>query len=201
MMTMGQEPLADEGKQPKPITRPLATSLAVAVGLTRLIPHPWNLSPAYAMELFSGARLRSWHAFAIPLAMRLVTDILLFPLHRPFLTELMLYFTAMPFVYLSIVVNVLIGRRLVRTESSLRIGCAAVLSSVQFFVITNFGVWLGSSVYPHTLTGLIACYSAGLLYYLPTLASCLLFSAVLFGAHSWLTRTMFAGERVPEPAT
>ena len=198
---MGQEPHLDEVKPPKPLTRPLATGLAVAVGLTRLIPHPWNLSPAYAMELFSGARLRSWHAFAIPLAMRLVTDILLMPIHRLFVTELILYFTFMPFVYLSIVVNVLIGRRLTRTESPLLIGSAAMLASVQFFVVTNFGVWLGSPLYPRTLAGLVACYSAGLFYYLPTLISYLLFSAVLFGAHAWLTRTKFVAERVPEAAS
>jgi hypothetical protein len=198
---MGQEARETDSKQPARITRPLATGLALAVGLTRLIPHPWNLSPAYAMELFSGARLRSWQAFAIPLAMRLVTDILLMPIHRLFVTELILYFTFMPFVYLSIVVNVLIGRRLTRTESPLLIGSAAVLASMQFFVVTNFGVWLGSSLYPRTLAGLVACYGAGLFYYLPTLISYLLFSAVLFGAHAWLTRTRFVAERVPEPAS
>jgi hypothetical protein len=195
---MGQEAPETEPRQPARLTRPLATSLAVAAGAARLIPHPWNLSPVYAMELFCGARLCSWHAFAIPLATRLLTDILLLPFHLPLITDPILYFTPMPLVYLSIVINVLLGRLLVRTESPLWIGFCGVLGSVQFFLITNFSSWL--AFYPHTLSGLIACYAAGLAYYLPVLISYLLFSAVLFGAHAWLTRVRFTAERVPAPA-
>jgi hypothetical protein len=194
---MGMEPKDDERGQPAGITRPMASGLAVAAGLTRLIPHAWNLSPAYAMEFFAGARLRSWHAFAIPLAVRVLTDILLLPFHLPLITKPILYLTFMPFVYASVVINILLGRLVARTESPLRIGSLAIVASVQFFLITNFGVWLGSDVYPATLGGLAACYLAGLPYYGPTLASYLVFSGVLFGAHAWLTRTSFPAERVP----
>jgi hypothetical protein len=197
---MGQEAPETQPRQPTRLTRPLATSLAVAAGAARLIPHPWNLSPVYAMELFCGARLCSWHAFAIPLATRLVTDILLLPFHLPLMSDPIVYLTFMPFVYLSIVINVLLGRLLARTESPLRIGFCAVLGSAQFFLITNFGVWLGFNTYAHTLSGLMVCYAAGLVYYLPVLISYLLFSAVLFGAHAWLTRVRFTAERVPAPA-
>ena len=197
---MGQEAPETEPRQPARLTRPLATSLAVVAGMARLIPHPWNLSPAYAMELFCGARLCSWQAFAIPLATRLVTDILLFPFYLPLLTDPILYFMPLPLVYLSVVINVLLGRLLVRTESPLWIGICGFLGSVQFFLITNFSSWLAFNTYPHTLSGLMACYVAGLVYYLPVLISYLLFSAVLFGAHAWLTRVRFTAERVPAPA-
>ena len=38
-------------------------------------------------------------------------------------------------------------------RSPLRVGAAALASSVLFFVITNFGMWLLSGFYPRTLAG------------------------------------------------
>src|SRR5262249_55859843 len=64
-------------EQPNVVTRPLASALAVAAGLIRLIPHPWNFPPVGALGLFAGARLRAWHAFALPVALMVVTDSLL----------------------------------------------------------------------------------------------------------------------------
>jgi len=83
------------------------------------------------------------------------------------------------------------------TESPWRIGGAAALGSLQFFVITNFGVWLGAKfAYAHTLAGLAACYVAAIPFYGRTLASDLLYSAALFGLHAWLSRTVARAERV-----
>ena len=197
---MDLEPHENKQKQPMGITCPMASVLAIAVGLTRLIPHPWNLTPSGAAELFSGARLRSWHAFALPLGVRLLTDLILFPVYLPQLSKPYLYLSMLPFVYASIFINVLLGRLLSRTESPWKIGMFAVLASAQFFVVTNFGTWLGSEMYPLTPPGLLACYEAGLPFFRMTFLGDLLFSSVLFGAHAWLSRTSFPAERVPAPA-
>jgi len=162
-----------------------------------LIPHPWNLTPSGAVELFSGARLRSWHAFALPLGVRMLTDLILFPIYRPLITKPYLYLTMLPFVYASIVINVLLGRMLSRTESPWRIGALAMLASVQFFLLTNFGTWIGSPMYPLSPAGLISCFELGLPFFRATFLSDLLFSGVLFGLHAWLARTAFPAERVP----
>ena len=57
-------------------------------------------------------------------------------------------------------INVWIGSRFLRdTESPLEIGSAAAAGSVQFFLISNFGVWLKfPQSYAHTPSGLAACY-------------------------------------------
>jgi len=187
--------LSEKGPdQPQRLTRPVAGFLAVAVGLLRLVPHPWNFTPSYAMEVFAGARLRSWHAFALPLAIRLVTDVLLLPVHS-LATSPGYYLSFLPFAYLGLIVNVLLGMTLRGTQSPWRIGAVAILASEQFFLITNFGAWLGSEMYPHTLQGLITCYAMGIPFFGGTLLSSLAYAGVLFGAHALLTRKQFEPAR------
>ncbi|HLN31410.1 MAG TPA: DUF6580 family putative transport protein [Gemmataceae bacterium] len=187
-------------EQSKEIGRPLAGTLAVAVGLLRLVPHAWNFTPSEAMEIFSGARLRTWHAFAIPLAVRLVTDLLLLPI-QGLVASFSLYVSFLPFVYLSIIFNVLLGRLLCRTKSPWKIGTVVLLGSVQFFLLTNFGSWIGSNMYPHTAAGLISAYWMGLPFFGSTLVGCFAYAAVLFGADAWLASRQRAVKTVAAPAT
>ena len=124
-------------------SRPLALGLTVLGAVARLAPHPPNFAPVGSMSLFAGARLRGWQAFLLPLVLMAVTD----PLMGG-------YSAATPFVYAAFLVNVWIGRHLRATESPLRIGGAALLCSMQFFVLSNFGTWIAGSLYPHTAGGL-----------------------------------------------
>jgi len=167
--------------------RSLAASLVVLGIFGRLLPHPPNFTPVDAVCLFAGARLKRWQAFLTPLVVMAITDALLTA------------FVGLPFslkgrlvVYASLLLNVVIGRRLRTSQGSLRVGVATVAGSLQFFLLTNFGVWLGSRVYPQTGAGLVSCYVAGLPFLGRTLAGDLLFSAVLFGVYSWLSRTFYA---------
>jgi hypothetical protein len=167
--------------------RPLAASLVVLGILGRLLPHPPNFAPVDAVCLFAGARMRRWAAFLLPLAVMTITD-----------TALAVFF-GVPYslrgqavVYAALMLNVVIGRSLLGTSSALRVGAAASLCSLQFFLTTNFAVWTASRIFPHTGSGLLACYVAGLPFLGRTLASDLVFSAVLFGLYGWLSRTFYA---------
>jgi len=106
------------------------------------------------------------------------------------------YSSATPLVYASFLVSVWIGTRLRNTENPLAIGAGAVAGSVQFFLITNFAWLTASSMYPHNLQGMLACYAAGLPFFARTLGSDLLYTGVLFGLHAWLSRTVAQRERV-----
>ena len=76
-------------------------------------------------------------------------------------------------------------------------GGAAFLGSVQFFLISNFGLWVsGISVFPLTLSGLMACYLAGIPYFGRSIASDMVYAGLLFGLHAWLTRAVLPQERV-----
>lgn len=188
-------PAAGEG------IRPLAMLLAAGAGVLRVIPHPWNFAPVGALGIFAGARLRWWHALLLTLTIRVATDGILL-LIKGFEVAPALYWSFMPFVYLSLVGNVLLGRWLSRTESSLKIAGVTLLGSLQFFLLTNFGTWLMTTdMYPHTPAGLLACYVAAIPFFGGTLAGDCLYSGVLFGLHAWLTRTAFPRERVPALAS
>jgi hypothetical protein len=63
----------------------------------------------------------------------------------------------------------------------LRVGAAGVVASVLFFLVTNFGTWALSGMYPHTLAGLGACYVAAIPFFQNTLAGDLFYAALLFG--------------------
>jgi hypothetical protein len=71
---------------------------------------------------------------------------------------------------------------------------AALLCSLQFFFISNFGVFLRA--YPHTLDGFMKCYTMALPFFGRTLAGDLITTAVLFGLHAWLTRAVYPPERL-----
>jgi hypothetical protein len=167
--------------------RPYAIALAVLAGLTRLMPHPPNFTAIGGGSLFAGARLNGWMAYLLPLLVMAATD--------PFLGGF--GFTT-PFVYAAILLNVLIGRSLVRTNHPIRIGGAAFLCSLQFFLVSNFGVFLGYS--DRTMHSLAICYVDALPFFGRTLAGDLVWTGALFGLHYALTRTVASNERVPVTA-
>jgi hypothetical protein len=171
--------------------RPVALALTILSALARLLPHPPNFTPVGGMSLFAGARLAGWYAYLVPLAMMAVTDALLAAIKG---TPASL---VSPFVYASFLIDVWIGRTLLaRSENPIRIGSAAFLCSLQFFVVTNFAVWSMSRFYPHTPAGLVDCFLAAIPFYGRTLAGDLASTAVLFGAHAWLSRRVARSERV-----
>jgi hypothetical protein len=93
-------------------------------------------------------------------------------------------------IYASLMVYVFLGRTLLSSASSPgRIASVCLLGSTQFFLITNFFVWLGQDVeYPHTFAGLIACYTAGLPFFERTVLGDLFYTAVLTGAYMFIVR-------------
>lgn len=136
----------------KRLAHTCAAGMAVAAGLIRLLPHPFNFTPVAGLGLFGGARLRSWLAYVLPLAVMAATDVLLWAIQGRADYSLLRY-AFNPWVYASFVLAVLCGRFLLRHGSGARIAAVSVLVSVQFFLLTNFGVWLASSVDPQTLPG------------------------------------------------
>jgi hypothetical protein len=147
----------------------LLSAIVVAAGL-RLVPHPPNFTPIGAMALFSGAYLgRRAIAFAAPLGALLLSDLVLG------------FYHGQATVYFSVALIVMIGMAALTRVSAVRVGAAAIASSVLFFVITNFGVWLFSGFYPRTFVGLEACYVAAIPFFQNTVAGDLFYATLLFG--------------------
>ena len=147
----------------------LLIAIAAAAAL-RLVPHPPNFSPIDAMALFSGAYLgRRTLALLAPLAALLVSDLVLG------------FYSGMLFQYAAVIAIVLLGAITLSRMNVLRLAAAALASSLLFFVVSNFGVWLVSGMYVHTLAGLGACYVAAIPFFQNTVAGDLFYTALLFG--------------------
>jgi hypothetical protein len=85
---------------------------------------------------------------------------------------------------------VLIGWAVAKRKTPLTIAGAAFASSILFFVLTNFGMWLFSGLYPLTLEGLVACYVAAIPFFQNTVAGDLFFTALLFGGFALAERLL-----------
>jgi hypothetical protein len=166
----------------------------------RLIPHalrPPNVVPIGAMGLYGGARYPLWQALLMPLLPLFLSDLAL----RYFLRVRAFDSLMTPLVYGSYCVYVILGRLLLRkSRSPGRIALVSAICSVQFYLITNFGVWYKWDLYPHTFAGLIACYAAGLRYLTFTVGGDLGFCAAMFAVHEWVKAYVTEEEELPAEA-
>lgn len=62
-----------------------------------------------------------------------------------------------------------------------RVITGALASTAIFFLISNFGCWIGSTTYSQNMGGLMTCYAAGIPFLKGTLFGDLFYSGVLFG--------------------
>lgn len=126
--------------------------LAIAIA-SRLLPHPPNFTSIGAAALlgvaYFGSRLVAFAIVSLSI----------------FLSDLALgSHSTMPFVYLSFGLTILLGEKL-NNRYQLQIKYLPLFSiatSLLFFVVANFGVWLKAPIYPHTMNGLISCYIAAI---------------------------------------
>lgn len=128
---------------------------------SRFLPHLPNFTPIAAIALLSSKGFNNqWWAYLIPIISLFISDLII-GLHG-----------TIPFVYLSFVLIAYLGSRVKR------IGLGTVLlSSMVFFLVSNFGVWLLH--YPTNLSGLVQCYTLALPFFLNTILGDLVYSVLL----------------------
>lgn len=176
----------------------------LAAVFTRILPHPWfSFTAAGASLLVFGAR-RSPKTFWIPVLALMATDYYLttfaygYPFHiQDYLVTWAWYLGAC-----------WIGYALLRKRANTgRVVGASIGASTSFFLASNFAVWLGSMMYPHTLGGLSACYVAGLPFYGNDVLATTLLTSAVFGLPVLAKRlmdqraaTMGAGTAGPKAA-
>ena len=164
-------------------------AMILAAALSRLIPHPPNMTSVSAVALFGGAYLCDRRmAFLVPLASLFLGDLVLG------------FYQGMAVTYSSFALIVCIGLWLQSNRSVPRIAGAALASSVLFFLTSNFGVWALGSLYPKTTEGLLACYVAAIPFFWNTMLGDLLYTVLLFGGFSLLERRFSGLRDAPLPS-
>lgn len=165
--------------------------------LFRLIPHMPNFAPLAASGIFAGAFLKKRYALIVPLASVILSDYLLLYFH-PFGEKLFNFSTIYPvsamfhsttaYVWVSLTISGLIGVWLKNRKKTRNIVIASLLASIQFYLITNFGVW-ASGMYARGVDGLLTSYIMGIPFFQWTIIGDLFFTAVFFVGHSLAERS------------
>lgn len=151
------------------------SAIIILAVFMRIMPHLPNATPVAAMALYSGFSLKGWKAYALPLLVMLVSDVVIG------------FHSTMLFVYGSFIIIVFFGH-LLETKTFMKITGVTVLSSLIFFTITNFGVWLTSSMYVKDLSGLLQAYVMGLPFLRNTLIGDFVYTYALFYGCSYAER-------------
>ncbi len=144
--------------------------LAVAF---RLIPHPPNFAPITALALFSGASFRN-KLFSI-----------VFPLIAMLLSDIVLGFgTISLWVYSAFILITMFSWVVKELKWT-----SVLIGSLIFFIVSNFGVWVLS--YPHTIEGLIACYTLAIPFFGYSILGDMAWSLIIFGLYETITEKIF----------
>ncbi len=147
--------------------------VAVAV---RFLPHPWAFTPVVGSLLFFGAH-RSRREFGIALACLVASDVALtklvygFPFTWDYLVTWAWYGAILG-----------LGTCLRPNPKPLRVISAALVSSVSFFLLSNFTYWACWKPFPMNLKGLEMAYVAGLPFFRRAFEGDLLFTVAMFAA-------------------
>ena len=149
----------------------LVLTLCIFAILFRIVPHPPNFAPITALALFGSSTLKNKLSGT---TLALLTM---------FVSDLFLGFSMItPFVYGSfILISILFRQMNLNTILS---------SSLLFFIITNFGVWIFG--YPHTLDGLIMCYTLAIPFFVNSSIGDLFFGYTLKYSFQYTHRRLIA---------
>jgi len=184
--------------------------LAVA---SRILPHAfhatgWNFTAIGGGLLFFGSRMGSRDGaagrFNRAAAIRLASGVAVLAATDYYLTVFAYQY---PFHVSGYLVTwvwyaaiCLLGMGLLQKPSILRVGAGTLASATSFFLISNFMVWLGGAMYPHSLAGLGACLTAGIPFYRNDLVSTAVTAGALFGLPALaakIAETMHAAQNQP----
>lgn len=147
-----------------------------------------NFSPLGAMALFAGTYFNSrWKSFSFPLLTLFLSDVFLSLTVFRELSNGILY-AGWYWVYGAFALMTIAGRLLIKKVTVASIFTTAIVSVCIHWLVSDIGVWHGSSIYAQNLGGYIACLVAAIPYELKLLAGTFIYGAILFGSFEWMQK-------------
>jgi hypothetical protein len=178
----------------------LSIFLIITAIIIRLLPHPANFTPLGAMALFGGAKLNKKLAILLPFIALAISDYLLLYIN-PYQNDFSrihpisaMFHSTTLFVWGSFLISVLMGYFLRNTTSYRMIAIFTLISSIQFFLITNFGVW-AAGYYPQNFGGLMESYAMALPFFRNSILGDMIYTLGFFALFD------FAKKRIPKLAS
>lgn len=151
----------------------------------------FNFTPLIAVALFSGAKFKDtkW-AVCIPVLIFFISDIIL-----AYVNNFEVFHNDIFFTYAAVLLIVMLGRLMHNRQNHYgQIFGFSLLSSLLFFLITNFGVWLFGNMYTLDVNGLITCFTLAIPFNKWSFLADLFFVFTLFGTYEWLASKIYKSE-------
>jgi len=156
-------------------------ALIIAV-LSRLLPSAFHTTSVGFTAvggglLYFGARRSRWQALLAVAALAgsdyyLTTFVYSYPFHVSAYLVTWIWYAAV----------CLFGHQLLAGRpSALRVAAGVLATSTSFFLISNFMVWAGGNMYPHSAAGLTACFVAAIPFYANDVMSTAVTAGAFFG--------------------
>ncbi len=166
------------------------SAMILLAAFSRVMPHMPNFSPLGAIGLFGAAYFaHRWQAFLVPIAATWLSDLFINNvIYARYYPEFTWFYSGFYWQYGGYLLIVLAGILIFRRVSMQRVFAGALCSSAIFFLVSNFGVWVGGTMYPQTIEGLTACYAAGVPFLKGTLLGDLFYTGALFGTFALAQR-------------
>ena len=153
----------------------LIIQFVIMAVLVRLLPHPPNFTPIVALALFGSTTFTNkWFGLLLPIIAMGISDLYLG------------FYSISIWVYTSFFLISLLGLywKKIKVKNVL-------ISSLIFFIITNFGVWLMGG-YPKTIQGILLCYTMAVPFFINSILGDLFFSYVLKFSFTYCEKKIYA---------
>ena len=149
----------------------LAITTIILLSLFRLIPHPPNFTPILAISVFAGIKFKNnMFSFVVPIIAMLISDAIIG------------FHSGMLVIYSAIFLSAVIAKKFNSINSSVLASC------ILFFLVTNVHVWIMSSSYSKSLSGMLECFTLAIPFFGMTLLSTFFFSYILFYGYALFTK-------------
>jgi hypothetical protein len=164
-------------------------ALVVVAALYRIIPNrPLGFAPQIAIALFAGSIIKNKkYAFALPLLSMFISDALYEVLFAAGFSSIKGFYNGQLLNYILFAGLTVIGF-FIRQRNVLQIAAGSLVAPTIYFLLSNFGVWIGGGGFKHpkTVAGLIQTYVDGIPFYTGSLIATVVFCGLLFGGYAVL---------------
>ena len=171
------------------INRQITLALVIMIAtsaLYRVMPgRPLGFAPQIAIALFSGSLFASkkQYSFLLPLLSMLVSDLMYQFLYNNGLSSIQGFYSGQIENYFLIAATTVFGYSL-QSAKPYKFIISFLSAPTAYFLVSNFLVWAQGGGYHHPISasGLMQTMVDGLPFYPYSIASTLIFGAVLFGS-------------------
>lgn len=141
---------------------------------SRILHHVPNFTPIVGLALFISYQWKPKHSIFFVLSTMFISDLVIG--YDSIQMRILVYSS----LILPSFLGVLIRNPKTFEHKYFHIFGYSMASSVFFYIVTNFGVWLWSGMYEHTVEGLLFCYTMALPFFKNTILGDLFSSFLIF---------------------